>query len=112
MPFDGIGSTRAPLHRGAVILQALTAREQQVLRAVAHGYTNRQIAAALQITIDGVKFHLKVVYGKLGAERRAQAVCIAAQSGFLSMDEMGVPLAGSARLVRSRRPLSAGRRAR
>lgn len=109
MPFDGIGTR--PLNRGAIVLQALTAREQQVLRAVAYGYTNRQIAAALQITIDGVKFHLKLIYGKLGAERRAQAVCIAAQWGFLAMDPMARSSAGP-RLVATRRRLSAGRRTR
>lgn len=106
MAFDGIG-TRPPLHRGAVVLQTLTAREEQVLRAVAFGYTNRQIAGALQITIDGVKFHLKVIFGKLGAERRAQAVCIAGHWGFMSMDDVGLPTP-----VRTRRRLSAGRRTR
>ena len=104
MAFDGIGATGAPLHRGAVVLEVLTGREQQVLRAVAFGHTNRQIADALHITIDGVKFHLKVIFGKLGAERRAQAVCIAGHWGFMSMDDMGLSMP-----VKTRRRLSAGR---
>ena len=67
---------------GLRFVPPLTARERQVLTALAHGLTNPQIAARLHISIDCVKYHLKNLYLKLGASRRAQAVRIAAQSGL------------------------------
>ena len=55
----------------------LTARELQILEALADGRTNREIAELLSIAEDTVKTQLKRLYQKLGAADRAQAVAIA-----------------------------------
>lgn len=52
----------------------LTARERELLSALAGGLTNAQIAGKLDISINTVKFHLKNLYDKLGVNNRAQAV--------------------------------------
>ncbi len=62
----------------------LSARERGVLRLVAAGQSNRQIAAALSISERTVKFHVTAIFNKLGADNRAQAVAVAAERGLLS----------------------------
>jgi DNA-binding NarL/FixJ family response regulator len=62
---------------------ALTAREREVLRFVADGLSNKQIARRLTITERTVKYHLNSVMTKLSAENRAQAVAIAGKRGIL-----------------------------
>lgn len=62
---------------------ALSPRERDVLRRVAGGQSNKQIAHALGITERTVKFHVTSILNKLGAENRAQAVALAAQRGLL-----------------------------
>jgi DNA-binding NarL/FixJ family response regulator len=61
----------------------LTEREREVLRRVAEGLPNKQIAAALGITPRTVKFHVSSVMTKLGAENRAHAAALAIQRGLL-----------------------------
>jgi DNA-binding NarL/FixJ family response regulator len=61
----------------------LTVREAQVLKCVAEGQANKQIASQLTISERTVKFHLSSVFQKLGAENRAQAVAIASHRGLL-----------------------------
>jgi len=62
----------------------LSARELGVLRLVAAGLSNRQIAETLTISERTVKFHVTAIFNKLGADNRAQAVAIAAERGLLS----------------------------
>jgi DNA-binding NarL/FixJ family response regulator len=61
----------------------LSVRERGVLRLVAAGLSNRQIAETLSISERTVKFHVTAIFNKLGAENRAQAVAIAAERGLL-----------------------------
>ena len=61
----------------------LSARERGVLRLVAAGLSNRQIAETLSISERTVKFHVTALFNKLGAENRAQAVALAAERGLL-----------------------------
>ncbi len=61
----------------------LSARERQVLRLVARGRSNKQIARDLAITERTVKFHMTSIFNKLGADNRAQAIAIAAERGLL-----------------------------
>jgi predicted ATPase/DNA-binding CsgD family transcriptional regulator len=61
----------------------LSARESEVLRLVAEGMSNRQIAEALIISEPTAKFHVTSILNKLGAGTRAQAVAVAAQRGLL-----------------------------
>jgi predicted ATPase/DNA-binding CsgD family transcriptional regulator len=55
----------------------LTAREIEVLRLVAQGHTNREVAEALFITVDTVKRHLTHILGKLGLRSRTAATAYA-----------------------------------
>lgn len=57
----------------ATPLGALTAREHEVLRRAAQGETNAEIAAGLGVTIHAVKFHLGLVFRKLGVHNRTAA---------------------------------------
>jgi predicted ATPase/DNA-binding CsgD family transcriptional regulator len=61
----------------------LSEREQEVLRLVAEGLTNQQIAERLVITERTARFHVTSIFNKLGADNRAQAVALAAQRGLL-----------------------------
>jgi DNA-binding NarL/FixJ family response regulator len=61
----------------------LSPRERGVLRLVAAGLSNKEIAAALSISERTVKFHVTALFNKLGAENRAQAVAVAAERGLL-----------------------------
>jgi DNA-binding NarL/FixJ family response regulator len=61
----------------------LSAREREVLRLVAAGQSNKQIAHALGIAERTVKFHVTSLFQKLDADNRAQAVARAAEHGLL-----------------------------
>jgi NarL family two-component system response regulator YdfI len=62
----------------------LTDRELEVLRAVALGERNKEIAYKLGISERTVKAHLTSIYNKFGVDSRAAAVAIATQNGFLN----------------------------
>ena len=62
---------------------ALSKRELEVLRLLAQGLLNKQIARALTISERTVKFHVTSIFNKLGADNRAQAVALAAQRKLL-----------------------------
>ncbi|MBM3951998.1 MAG: response regulator transcription factor [Rhodospirillales bacterium] len=53
---------------------SLTVRERDLFGSLAQGLTNAQIAKALGVSLNTVKFHLKNLYEKLGVSNRAQAV--------------------------------------
>ncbi len=57
-------------------LENLTVREKELLRALANGWTNEQIATRIGISRNTVKYHLKNLYEKIGANNRAQAVAM------------------------------------
>ena len=57
-------------------LEILTARERELLGALANGWTNLQIAARIGISRNTVKYHLKNLYDKLGVSNRAMAVAM------------------------------------
>ena len=62
----------------------LSQRECQVLQELAKGGTTAQIAAALYISENTVKTHIRHILEKLGAANRAEAVARAAELGLLS----------------------------
>jgi DNA-binding NarL/FixJ family response regulator len=65
--------------------EALTEREIEVLRHVAGGNRNRDIADQLFISEETVKVHIKHIMEKLGAADRTQAVAIAARRGIIQL---------------------------
>jgi two-component system response regulator NreC len=64
-------------------VEPLTPRERDVLRHIAQGYTNRQIADALQISVRTVESHRANLTGKLGLKSRVELVRYARQAGML-----------------------------
>jgi DNA-binding NarL/FixJ family response regulator len=61
----------------------LSTREEEVLRLVAEGLTNKEIAHQLIVTENTVKTHVTSLFNKLGVDSRARAVAVAAHEGFL-----------------------------
>ena len=81
---ERVVSTAAP---GAVAQAgaALTARELDVLRLVARGLSNKEIAADLRITTHTVKYHLAAVLEKLGVRSRTDAVSLGVRTGLVPL---------------------------
>ncbi|HVU67908.1 MAG TPA: response regulator transcription factor [Ktedonobacteraceae bacterium] len=65
--------------------EALTERELEVLRLLAQGMPNKEIAAHLVISERTAKFHISSIMGKLGATNRTEAVALAAQKGLITL---------------------------
>jgi LuxR family maltose regulon positive regulatory protein len=81
----GAASSQSSSHPAAAIsVETLTAREIEVLRLVALGRSNSQIAAELFVTVGTVKSHLHTVAGKLGAANRVEAVARGRELGLLA----------------------------
>ena len=77
-------ATRRAAQRSHQLAAAkLTERETQVLRLVAQGRSNSEIAAELFLGTETVKTHVSSVLAKLGARDRVQAVITAYESGFI-----------------------------
>lgn len=65
----------------------LTEREVEVLRLVAKGLRNKEIARVIGRAEETVKVHLKNILGKLGVEDRTEAVTLALQRGIIHLDD-------------------------
>jgi two-component system, NarL family, response regulator LiaR len=68
--------------------ETLTPRETEVLRHVALGRSNRDIAVSLAVSEETVKTHVTHVLAKLSAENRAQAIVQALKRGIVVLDEL------------------------
>lgn len=66
-------------------VEALTSREQEVLRLVSEGLGNKEIGGRLNISEHTVKFHISSILGKLGAASRAEAVSQGIRRGLISI---------------------------
>lgn len=74
---DSPGTPRMP--------SALTARETEVLRMIAEGLANKEVAWRLGISEHTVKFHVSALLGKLGAGSRAEAVGTGIRQGVIML---------------------------
>ena len=63
--------------------QILTPREIEVLRMIAEGLGNKEIASKLGISDHTVKFHISSTFAKLGASNRAEAVTLGIRHGLI-----------------------------
>ena len=70
--------------RGDYLHESLTAREQEVLRLLARGLRNKEIAARLQVSERTVNFHLTNIYQKLNVSGRTEALSKALEQGLIT----------------------------
>jgi len=85
-PRPGQASVAGPLSSGATAeaarpVESLTPREEEILRLVARGKSNQEIAQALYLTEGTVKNYISRIYAKIPARDRAQAVLFAIGRG-------------------------------
>jgi two-component system, NarL family, response regulator YdfI len=85
---DAIGSVMALADSGEppgleVSDQILTPREIEVLRMIAEGLANKEIASKLGISDHTAKFHTSSIFAKLGASNRAEAVTLGIRQGLI-----------------------------
>lgn len=69
--------------------EPLTERETVVLRLLARGHSNREIAHTLHITEDTVKTHIRRILVKFKVQSRTQAVLVAIRLGIVPRDSIG-----------------------
>jgi DNA-binding NarL/FixJ family response regulator len=81
--FAAARTTSAEVEERPELLEALTTREKEVLRMLAEGLANKEIASRLSISEHTVKFHVASIFGKLGAASRAEAVAIGMRRGLI-----------------------------
>ena len=66
-------------------VEELTSRESEVLRLLAEGLGNREIAVKLNISEHTIKFHIHSILGKLGVASRTEAVTRGLRSGLIEL---------------------------
>ena len=82
---DQSAAAAEPSNRDADGTPRLTAREIEVLAAMADGASNKEIARRLDISFHTVKFHVAAILDKLEAESRTEAVVKASQLGIVML---------------------------
>jgi HD-GYP domain-containing protein (c-di-GMP phosphodiesterase class II) len=86
---DGVlGAAGHPARRRQALVGGLTAREAEVLRLLARGSSNPDIATALVVSRKTVEHHVEAVYAKLGVHSRAAATLRAMQCGLVSEEPL------------------------
>jgi LuxR family maltose regulon positive regulatory protein len=71
---------QTPAH---MLIEPLTERERDVLRLMAAGLSNPEIAEQLYLSLNTIKTHTRGIYGKLGVNNRTQATLKAGELGLI-----------------------------
>lgn len=71
------------------VREPLTGRELEVLKLAASGLSNKEIAAALGLSVRTVQTHLGHIFGKLGVASRTEAVIRGLREGWFRLEEVG-----------------------
>ncbi len=79
------GEWRAEDSEVRAALSRLTAREREVLQALADGLGDKEIAARLVLSVDTARRHMANILGKLGADSRLQALVLAVRHGAVEI---------------------------
>ncbi|MCO6450742.1 MAG: response regulator transcription factor [Caldilineales bacterium] len=91
LPPDVAGRALAALARGetpgATLIEPLTGREKETLALLARGYSNKDIAQSLFLSVRTVEAHLRNIYGKLAVRSRTEAALWAVQQGYGGEDK-------------------------
>jgi DNA-binding NarL/FixJ family response regulator len=83
----GVEALRATSRgEGPEPLEALSAREQDVLEWLTRGYTNKEIAETLNVSSETIKTHISNILGKLQARDRTHAAVIGLRRGLVSVE--------------------------
>src|SRR5512137_1214546 len=72
----------------------LSERELELLKLLATGLSNKEIAGQLFLSVNTVKVHLRNIFAKLGVQSRTEATVIAIQRGYVSVPGTPVPTNG------------------
>src|SRR5512139_1111644 len=67
----------------------LSERELEILKLLATGLSNKEIASQLFLSVNTVKVHLRNIFGKLGVQSRTEATVIAIQRGYVVVPGTG-----------------------
>jgi predicted ATPase/DNA-binding CsgD family transcriptional regulator len=87
---EPISRSRTPSETGvsdSALANPLSPREREVLRLVAQGLSNKQIAREMFIAQSTVAYYLTSIFNKLGVDTRTHAVAVAAQRGLVLLGE-------------------------
>lgn len=76
-------SDQALIAQPAFLIEPLSDREVEVLHLIAAGHKNQEIADELVVSLNTVRYHTKNLYGKLGVNKRTQAVAKAQELGLI-----------------------------
>lgn len=85
---DAVTSRLAPSGRKRRLSTKLTVRQQEVLRLIAEGRTNKEMAAILDVSVKTVEFHRGRIMSKLGVHTSAEVATFAVRQGC-TMDDYG-----------------------
>jgi DNA-binding NarL/FixJ family response regulator len=90
LPPEIAGRTLAAMAHGAPLVQnqvePLSEREVEVLRLLAQGLTNKDIAQSLIVSVRTIEAHLRSIFGKLGVRSRTEAALWAIRHGYSPSD--------------------------
>lgn len=70
-------------------VESLTDREVEVLRLVARGLHNKEIAQRLHVSVRTIETHLGNIFGKLSVDSRTEAILVGLRQGWLNLEDYG-----------------------